>query len=553
MHCFAWHMGWRALLTAHGHAGAPGMSSAEQLTWKTTGVIVHGYGYFLYALEPHLPGNANSNMFCFHKTIMHMFSRLNDPNDQEVTIWPRMLTLQVDGASDNKCRAMFAYCEWLILIGAFEEILVSFLIVGHTHADYDQKFIKITKAMRKSVVKSMDDLLELFKTCYGPKNKPRVVEAVRAVPDFTKWLVQDAGVEVSGFARRVPDVHRPHRFMLSRSNSAPMPGATYACETDYKQHSSDPDSEIMNMVDGERQPVQWLSSMPNEAGPPMQPVKTGLVDALRASKPNVYRNFEPSGLAAGMFQAEDIKWYDDFYAMCSTNASLTTAMQAAYHWQQPGARHTDAPGVELQFERLHRAPPICHSSYTEAERKRMIREEMEENKEANAAIDKAVAEYMEGKDHGRGYRALSKQSKERVAAMERDLIARSLNLARKPGAAKKDVQAEAAEQDVSYECNIVGASKSEDIHGNKYEMLYLVQFPGYEGADDAVRWLPASHLSESAIESALEALDGQEATGPCAHRHMHRARIGIDMDCLLQCIGQRWTMTNARPPHTQAQ
>ena len=138
---------------------------------------MHGYGYFLYALEPHLPANANSNIYVLHKTIMHMFDRLDDPLDTEVTLWPKRATVQLDGASDNKCRAMFAYCEWLVLIGAFEEVFVSFLLVGHTHADYDQKFVKITKAMRKATVKSLDDLLEThqkrfsvnrFRRCFEP-------------------------------------------------------------------------------------------------------------------------------------------------------------------------------------------------------------------------------------------------------------------------------------------------------------------------------------------------------------------------------------------------
>ena len=524
--------------------GAPGMSSAEQLTWKTTGVIVHGYGYFLYALEPHLPGNANSNIFCTHQTIMYMFNRLADPNDTEVNLWPRILTLQLDGASDNKCRAMFAYCEWLVLIGAFEEVWVSFLLVGHTHADYDQKFTKITKAMRKSTVKSMADLLELYRTCYGPKHTPKVVKAVRAVPNFTKWLVEDAGVEVTGYARRVPDVHRPHRFMITRSNSAPMPGAKYASETDYKQHSSDPEAELMNMVGGERRPLKWLSSMPDSAGPEMQPVAIGLLKELRKSKPNVYRNFAATGVAAGMFSRVDIDWYDSFYAMCCTDTSLTAAMQSAYVWEQPGARVAEAPGVDLRFERLNQAPPICHSNYTDTERKKMIKQEEGENKEKNVVIDEAVAKYLQGKDHARGYRALSRASKERVASMERELIARSLNLDGQVGVAAGGAVAGA--NDASYECNIVGASKSEDLHGNKYEMLYLVQFPGYEGADDAVKWLPASHLSEAAIDDVAGPLDGGCITGARTHTQV---ALMLRVRALWQCIGPSGTTTSARPPH----
>ena len=143
--------------------GAPGLSGAEQLKFKTTGVIVHGLGYFLCVLEPHLPSNANSNIYCLHKTIMHMLARLQDPSDQRVRLWPSMITVQVDGASDNKCRAMFAYLEWLVLIGAFECIWISFLLVGHTHSDYDRKFMALTKALRREAVKQIDDLLRIYR------------------------------------------------------------------------------------------------------------------------------------------------------------------------------------------------------------------------------------------------------------------------------------------------------------------------------------------------------------------------------------------------------
>ena len=74
-----------------------------------------------------------------------------------------MMTVQVDGASDNKCRAMFAYLEWLVLIGAFECIWISFLLVGHTHSDYDRKFVALTKALRREAVKQMEDLLRIYR------------------------------------------------------------------------------------------------------------------------------------------------------------------------------------------------------------------------------------------------------------------------------------------------------------------------------------------------------------------------------------------------------
>jgi hypothetical protein len=124
--------------------GGRSLAKAEQLSFKTTGVIVHGYEYFLYVLHHSIAANSNSKIHCLHMTVMHMLDALDDPTKERVQLWPKFICIQVDGASDNKSRRMFAYLEWLILNETFETICISFLLVGHTHADYDQKFIPIT-------------------------------------------------------------------------------------------------------------------------------------------------------------------------------------------------------------------------------------------------------------------------------------------------------------------------------------------------------------------------------------------------------------------------
>jgi hypothetical protein len=52
------------------------------------------------------------------------------------------------------------------------------------------------------------------RNAYGGE-PPEVVEPIRAVPDFTSWLVVGGKVDVTGMARRVPDVDRPHRFEIT--------------------------------------------------------------------------------------------------------------------------------------------------------------------------------------------------------------------------------------------------------------------------------------------------------------------------------------------------
>ena len=116
---------------------------------------------------------------------------------------------------------------------------------------------------------------------------PEVVEPIRAVPDFTSWLVVGGEVDVTGMARRVPDIDRPHRFEITAT-----PGGVAGrrgANTSYKNLSAN--KEYMNVVDGVLQPLQWLRSMPSARGPEMQVVQSKLRQALAAQKPNVYRNF----------------------------------------------------------------------------------------------------------------------------------------------------------------------------------------------------------------------------------------------------------------------
>ena len=227
--------------------------------FKTQGVLLYGWGYYLYVCDPRISSNANFNIECFHRTLHKFFDNLMKTPDAQ---WPETLTIQVDGASDNKCKTLFMYAEYLIRIGLFDVVMISFLIVGHTHNKMDQKFVPLTFELRRGVVKKLDDLLKNFKTAYK-EEQPQCIEVVKSVADYTTWLLGVAKGTFGGFARRVPDQHRPHQFIITRCT--PTPQAPDGVRFDYKNLSVD--SSYWNRG---QSTIVLLSDLPNGNGPRMQ-------------------------------------------------------------------------------------------------------------------------------------------------------------------------------------------------------------------------------------------------------------------------------------------
>ena len=81
---------------------------------------------------------------------------------------PRTFYIQVDNCvKENKNRFLFAYIESLIRWNLFDEILVSFLPVGHTHEDIDQTFSRTSDRLRCNDAITLEDLHGELRTVYN--------------------------------------------------------------------------------------------------------------------------------------------------------------------------------------------------------------------------------------------------------------------------------------------------------------------------------------------------------------------------------------------------
>lgn len=87
----------------------------EVLKLHVTGIIIHGKPdkRFVFWALPFLPGNANLNLECLRRAMVHHLG--SSP------LKPK-LYLQFDNASDNKNLAALGLCAWLVKQGFVSQV-----------------------------------------------------------------------------------------------------------------------------------------------------------------------------------------------------------------------------------------------------------------------------------------------------------------------------------------------------------------------------------------------------------------------------------------------
>ena len=107
------------------------------------GVLVHSVGLYIDIwIDSHHKHDNNQVV----TLIMHV---LQDVCNQRGDILPPKLRIQADNyGRENKNQYMFALCAALVAFKYFVEVHLSFLIVGHTHEDIDQKFNIISRTLK---------------------------------------------------------------------------------------------------------------------------------------------------------------------------------------------------------------------------------------------------------------------------------------------------------------------------------------------------------------------------------------------------------------------
>ena len=152
----------------------------ECLNQHLLGVMVHGRPdkIFMYTVNESIKGDANLNIEGIRRTLADLY---------ETEPMPKTVYIQADNASDNKCWAMLAFLGTLVLHGYTNHVYLSFLLVGHTHEDIDQRFSIIARHFR-SIDKVTTPQQFEAELAQALQAQAPVLGRVRAVLDWTSWL-----------------------------------------------------------------------------------------------------------------------------------------------------------------------------------------------------------------------------------------------------------------------------------------------------------------------------------------------------------------------------
>ena len=89
-------------------------------------------------------------------------------------LMPRILNWQFDNSRENKNWVILTYANLLIENGYFDEIYVTFLIVGHTHTRLDQYFSVLSTAVSNvDFIGSPLSLHHLYQNCHKSSSQKK--------------------------------------------------------------------------------------------------------------------------------------------------------------------------------------------------------------------------------------------------------------------------------------------------------------------------------------------------------------------------------------------
>jgi hypothetical protein len=200
-------------------------SWTDGLPQHLQGVLNHNRGMTIYRTFHNINNCANVAIHAF-------LSELEKTLREEGKI-PDTVYYQIDGGSENTANCWFALCELLVARRVCKKIVLTRLMVGHTHEDIDARFGTLWKHIRNKFVYTPQEYARCIIRALSTKKHACTVVDFIAIPDYKSHLDKLVDPEFKPFCKEektslqwtfeavTPDEHFPHGVrVLHRAYSA---------------------------------------------------------------------------------------------------------------------------------------------------------------------------------------------------------------------------------------------------------------------------------------------------------------------------------------------
>ena len=208
------------------------------------GALVHGVQAFGFTFQQNIKHGSNITVEALHRVVVWLWEN----KAQRGIFKQSVMYLQLDNTSKQcKSKYVLGYLALLVAWRVFKEIIVSFLLVGHTHEDIDQLFSRVAQYLRKHNALSRRGFRQAIIDAFRGKwtNKTTTGDIERA-GNLSEWLephLADMSQKNNGPVKRTGISHW-HSFRFSMLNGdTPIMQVKEWCHTDEQWRGLDEHSD----------------------------------------------------------------------------------------------------------------------------------------------------------------------------------------------------------------------------------------------------------------------------------------------------------------------
>jgi hypothetical protein len=178
------------------------------------GVLFHGKmrRMDVYMVPHTYAGGSNVTIHCLNESLKRMQNAYREAKMK----WPHTLFVQLDNTTkENKNQFVLAWAQTLVDTFVFDDVYISFLPVGHTHEDIDQRFSVISRKLRREAILSIQHFKAFLEGFFKTSDSvPCHAEFVPWVYNFRDWAEERTN------PKWTQAVHKYHHYRFHRVDEA---------------------------------------------------------------------------------------------------------------------------------------------------------------------------------------------------------------------------------------------------------------------------------------------------------------------------------------------